>query len=129
MTYTELYVIAESSTNHVNNVKLMEYLDEARKEWYGYCILHGVEAVVVHISVNYKKEVFHDNKLTIRTVLERVGNSSFTLMQTMINDKTELVVSAEVVLAVINRQMRTKTRVPYEVRCLLDKNSPLNVNH
>jgi YbgC/YbaW family acyl-CoA thioester hydrolase len=128
LTYTELKVVAESSTNHVNNVKLMEYLDQARKEWYGYCILHGVEAVVVHISASYKKEVFHDNNLAIQTVLERVGNSSFTLMQTMVNDQGELVVSAEVVLAAIIQQTRTKTRLPDAVRCLLDKNSSLNFN-
>lgn len=128
MTYSELHVVAESSKGHVNNVKLLEYLDQARKEWYHYCIMNGVEGVVVHISANYKKEVLHNNKLFIRTWIERVGNTSFTLKQTMVNHQDELVVSAEVVHATINRQTRQKTPVPDGVRSLLTKDSRLDVN-
>lgn len=126
LTYTKLELIAETSHGHVSNVKLFDYLDQARKDWYQYCILFGVEAVVVHISVDYKKEVFHNNKLSIRTWLERVGNSSFTIRQTIVNELDLLVVSAEVVLATINRQTREKITVPDEVRFLLNKDSVLD---
>lgn len=126
MTYTTLELIAETKTGHVSNVKLFDYLDQARKDWYHFCILYGVEAVIVHTSVDYKKEVFHNTKLSIRTSLEKVGNSSFTIKQTMVNDQGVLVVAAEVVLAVINRQTREKTIVPDEVRVLLYKDSLLD---
>lgn len=119
MTYTELELIAESSHGHVSNVKLYDYLDQARKEWYHYCILLGVEGVAVHISVDFKKEVFKGDKLFITTSLERVGNTSFTLLQKIIREQKELVVSAEAVLTAINRQSREKTRVPDEIRSLL----------
>jgi acyl-CoA thioesterase FadM len=86
LTYSELHLVAESSHGHVSNVKLFDYLDQARKEWYYYCILIGVEAMVVHISTDYKKEVFHNDKLFIRTWIDCVGNTSFTIKQTIVND-------------------------------------------
>jgi hypothetical protein len=55
-----LNIVAETNRGHVNNVKLVDYLDEARKDWYHYCILLGVEAVVVHIGTDFKKEVFNN---------------------------------------------------------------------
>src|SRR4051794_9456188 len=106
MAYSELTIVAKSNRGHVNNVKLADYLDQARKGWYHYCILLGVEAVVVHIGVDYKKEVFNNEKLMIHTCIERVGNTSFTLQQTILNDQKELMVSAEIILTTINRQTR-----------------------
>ncbi|MEH7334346.1 thioesterase family protein [Neobacillus drentensis] len=126
MTYTELELIAESKQGHVNNVKLYEYLDQARKEWYHFCILIGVEAVAVHIGVDYKKEVFQGDKLFITTTLERVGNTSFTLTQKIIRDEQELVVSSEAVLTTIDRKLRSKVKVPDEVRSLLNIESLLD---
>lgn len=128
MTYTEYQIVAETAKVHVNNVKLLEFLDDARNIWYRYCILNGVEGVVVHIGANYKREVLHGNKLFIRTGLERVGNTSFTLKQTMVNHLDELVVTAEIVLTTINRQTRQKTPVPDAVRKLLDSDSILELN-
>lgn len=129
MTYSEFKIIAESSHGHVSNVKLFEYLDQARKEWYYFCILIGVEAVVVHISTDYKREVFDDERLYIRTWISRIGNTSFTLRQTIVNEGNELVVSAEVVLTTINRQTREKMIVPHDFRSLLDKDSVLDYKH
>ena len=114
-------IVAETKTAHVNNVALFDYLDEARKKWYHYSILNGVESVVVHIGINYKREVFNQNKLVVRTTLARVGNTSYMLNQTIVNHLEELVVSAEVVLTTINRQTRTKVKVPQGIRSLLDQ--------
>ncbi|MEH7503052.1 thioesterase family protein [Neobacillus drentensis] len=129
MAYSELNIVAETNRGHVNNVKLVDYLDEARKDWYHYCILLGVEAVVVHIGADFKKEVFNNEKLLVRTWLERVGNTSFTLKQTILNGREELVVSAEVILTTINRETRQKVSVPNEVRRLSQFDSILNFDH
>lgn len=128
MAYTEMEIIAESSKFHVSNVQMYQYLDEARKDWYHYCISVGVEAVLVHISADFKKEIFNQDQLQIRTWLERIGNTSFTLKQTVMNQGDDLIVSAEVVLATIDRQKRTKVTVPGEVRSLLHEDSVLDLN-
>lgn len=125
MTYSELELIAETSHGHVSNVKLFDYFDQGRKEWYRFCAELGVEAVAVHISVDYKKEVFNNDILIVRTWLERVGNTSFTLLQKMENKQGNLVASAQVVLTTINVQTRVKTAVPQGVRSLLYQNAEL----
>lgn len=121
-------IVAETGKAHVNNVALFGYLDQAREIWYRYSILNGVESVVVHAGVSYKKEVFDQNKLRIRTSLERIGNTSYTLKQDIVNHLNELVVSAEVVLTTINRQTRMKVVVPTAIRDLIDKDSVLDLN-
>jgi YbgC/YbaW family acyl-CoA thioester hydrolase len=126
--YTEMKIVAQTGKAHVNNVELFGYLDKARQEWYQYSILNGVESVVVHVGVSYKKEVFDQNKLYIRTNLERIGNTSYTLRQNIVNHLEELVVSADVVLTTINRQTRMKVPVPKAIHELLGKNTLLNVN-
>ena len=127
MAYTEREIIAESNMYHVSNVKLNEYLDDARADWYKYSVNAGVEPVVVHISADYKKEIFPKDLLRIRTSLERVGNTSFTLKHTVMNQRDELAVSAEVVLATIDRQKRTKVAVPNEIRNLMDNPDALDL--
>lgn len=128
MTYSELELVAQTSKGHVSNVKLFDYFDQARMEWYRFCIDQGVEAVAVHISVDYKKEVFNNDSLIVRTWLERVGNTSFTLMQRMENTLGNQIASAEVVLTTINRQTRIKTAVPQGVRDLLHQDAELVTN-
>lgn len=128
MAFTEMEIIAESSKFHVSNVQMYQYLDEARKDWYHYCILVSVEAVLVHISADFKKEVFNQDRLRIRTWLERVGNTSFALKQTVMNQGDLPIVSAEVVLATIDREKRTKVTVPDQVRSLIHDDSVLDLN-
>jgi YbgC/YbaW family acyl-CoA thioester hydrolase len=129
LAYSELVIVAESNLGHVSNVKLFEYLDEGRKWWYSYCVSLSVEAVVVHIEVDYKKEVFNKDYLLVRTEIEKIGNTSFTLRQTIMNDQQERMVVAEVVLTTINRQTRKKVAVPVEVRNLLNNDSLLTGGH
>jgi thioesterase III len=127
MAFTEWEITAESKFFHVSNVKLYEYLDDARSEWYKYSVLAGVESVLVHINVDFKKEIFPKDRLRIRTWVERLGNTSYTLKQTVINQRNEQVVSAEVVLATIDRLKRTKVIVPDEIRSLKDNPSTLDL--
>lgn len=126
LTYSQFEVTAQTSRGHVSNVTLFDYLDQARNDWYRYSILLNVEAVVVHVGLDYKKEVFDQDRISIRTELSRVGNTSLTLKQTAVNHKQELVASAEIILATIDRQSRVKTRVPDEIRNLLNQDKILN---
>ncbi|MEH7274952.1 acyl-CoA thioesterase [Neobacillus vireti] len=120
MDYTEKEVVAETNQFHVSNVQLYEYLDEARTDWYKYIRIAGVEPVLVHIRVDFKKEIFSKDRLQIRTSLERVGSTSYTLKQLVLNQKDKLAASVVVVLATIEREKRTKVTVPNEIRNLQD---------
>ena len=126
MTLSTLQFVADAPSGHVNNVQYMDFLERARKDWYYFCRLTGVEAMVVHVSASYKKETFDKEQLTITTTLTKIGNTSFTLHQVITNCKDDIVVDAEIVLAVVNIETRKKTSVPTQVRSLLEEETTLS---
>lgn len=125
MAISKQTIIAKTDRFHVNNVQLLGYLDEARYPWYRFCQSCGVEGVLVHMSADFKKEVFNGEELTITTSLEKLGNTSFTLRQIMTSTEEELIIAAEIVLATINKESRTKTPVPSHIRELFQSNQSL----
>ncbi|MDE5413347.1 acyl-CoA thioesterase [Alkalihalobacterium chitinilyticum] len=127
MTYSECQFVVETKNNHLSNVELIGYMDEARSVWYEFCISTGVEAVVVHLSTDFRKELFDQDQLNIRTQIARVGNTSFTLEQSVVDVHQQLVSKSEVVLTTIDIQTRQKVRVPDQVRELLQKDGTLPV--
>lgn len=120
-------VIAEAKGNHVNNVTYLEYLEVAREKLYARCISLGVEAMVANINADYKREVFHQEELTIHSTIEKVGNTSIKLKQDMYTENGELAVSATVILVTVNQQSRQKVRVPDGIR-ELTKNAITHAN-
>jgi thioesterase-3 len=128
MAYTKTELLARTDKKHVSNVMLFDYLDRARQCWYKYCIENGAEAVVVHVSMDYKKEVFNGDVLIVFTSLERIGNTSFLLRQRIENTDKMPILLAEVVMATIDCQTRTKTRVPDSVRNLSNLEGEIQFN-
>ncbi|WP_078427258.1 acyl-CoA thioesterase [Alkalihalobacterium alkalinitrilicum] len=128
MTHSEYEVVVETKHSHLNNVELLGYMDEARFDWYMYCISLGVEALVVHMSTDFKKEVFNHDKILIRTWIERVGNTSIALQQKVVSEQNAHIASAQVILATVDRQTRQKVTVPQEVRDLLVQQGVLDLN-
>jgi thioesterase III len=129
MAYTKTELLASADKKHVSNVILFDYLDRSRQSWYKYCIENGAEAVVVHVSMDYKKEVFNGDQLIVFTSLERIGYTSFLLRQRIENNDNKPIMLAEVVMATIDRQTRTKTRVPDQVRNLLNLEGEIHFDH
>lgn len=126
MAYSNYTLQATANDGHVDNVAYLQYLDDARKEWYRYCTQNDVEAMVVHLNASYKQEMFDGEKVRIQSTLNRVGNTSFVLNQTMYNKIEEVVFQAEVVLCTVDIKTRRKVRVPDVIRELLDTNILLN---
>ncbi len=120
MAYTEMNITASTETKHVNNVKLLDYLDQARKPWYRTSFENGVESVVVHLEADFKKEVFDGDYLSIITELERIGTTSYTLKQRMEGKNGELFISSKTVLAAIDKVTRLKAQVPPVYRNIIE---------
>jgi YbgC/YbaW family acyl-CoA thioester hydrolase len=124
---SEIEIIVRSTeidvNGHVNNAKYLEYLEWGREDWYeqlglDYYTLKqmGFLTVVVHISADYRREALQNDRLRIRTVVDRVGNTSFVMKQTIDNQRGERVMDAEVVLVTIDPVTRQKVRVPDVIR-------------
>ncbi|MCL6444582.1 MAG: acyl-CoA thioesterase [Alicyclobacillus sp.] len=124
---TEIDILVRSTeidvNGHVNNAKFLEYLEWGREDWYERigldyetCRRLGFITVVVHVSANYRKEARQNDKLRIRTWLGRVGNTSFTMKQDIINQAGDTVLDAEFVIVTIHPETRAKVPVPEAIR-------------
>ncbi|UQZ80861.1 Long-chain acyl-CoA thioesterase FadM [Paenibacillus konkukensis] len=110
---------------HVNNAKYLEYLEWGREEWYDTAGLHyevlkelGVQTVTVNININYRKECRQGDKLTIVTVPEKIGRTSFVLKQELYNQHQELCADAAVTIVTIGVESRKSSEVPEGLRKL-----------
>lgn len=101
---------------HVNNVKYMEFLEQARQPWYHYFASLGFRSFVAQLHAAYKKEAFLGDALLIHSYIERVGNTSFVLRQLIRNQHDELVLQADVTFVAISIRTGEKMRVPDELR-------------
>ncbi len=113
----EVVVPAEAvHGGHVNNVKYLEFLENARNPWYEFFFGLGFRAFVAHLDVEYKKEAFLGDRLVIDSAIERVGNTSFVLAQTIQNQHEENVLKAKVTFVAISVETGEKMRIPDELR-------------
>lgn len=108
---------------HVNNAKYLEYLEWGREDWYERLGLDyetlcgmGVITVVVHVSANFRAEAKQNDTLTVTTHMSRVGNTSFTMTQSIDNQRHERVLDAEFIIVTVDAQSRKKIRVPDAIR-------------
>lgn len=110
---------------HVNNAKYLEYLEWGREDWYeqaGFTydrlIEMGIQTVTVNIHINYRKECRQNDRLSIRTRPEKVGRTSYVLVQEIYNQYGDLCVDALVTNVTMDTATRKGCEVPGELRKL-----------
>ncbi|MCM3568672.1 acyl-CoA thioesterase [Neobacillus mesonae] len=110
---------------HVNNAKYLEYLEWGRENWYEKAGLYydkflqmGIQTVTVNININYRKECRQNDRLTIKTRPEKVGKSSFVLLQEIYNQHGEKCADALVTSVTMDAETRKSREVPNELRKL-----------
>ena len=107
---------------HVNNAKVVEYLEWGREDWYDRNGLDydrlkamGALTVTVNVNVNYRRECRQGEVLTIATRPERLGRTSFAFRQEIFKTDGERAVDATVTLVTVDPAMRTPVVVPAEL--------------
>ncbi|HYG56532.1 MAG TPA: acyl-CoA thioesterase [Symbiobacteriaceae bacterium] len=110
---------------HVNNAKYLEYLEWGREEWYDQAGLHydvftqmSMQTVTVNININYRKECRQGDRLTIKTRPERVGRTSYTLKQEVVNQHGDLCADAVITMVTMDIETHKGTAVPEVLRRL-----------
>ena len=109
---------------HVNNAKYLEYLEWGREDLYeclelpySYLLAQDIMTVTVNININYRKEAIQNDRLTIITRLDTIGNTSFTMKQEIIRDGDQsLIADAHVTLVTVAATSRQKIPVPQLIR-------------
>lgn len=126
---TELNLIVRPTeidvNGHVNNAKYLEYLEWARDEWYeagnlSYKTLLelGCQTVTVNININYRKECYQGQLLTVTTEQDSARNSSYVLRQTILNEAREICADALITSVTIDPSTRKSRPIPEQLRNL-----------
>ncbi|MDH3316434.1 MAG: acyl-CoA thioesterase [Gammaproteobacteria bacterium] len=104
---------------HVNNARFLEYFERGRLRWYNSIgLLTGSSSgarlgtVVVSMKINFRRECFQGDLLSVHTAPGSRGNRSYVLSQEIRNDSGELVSDAEVTSVVMNLEQRAVIDIP-----------------
>lgn len=81
---------------HVNNSVYFSFYDLGKTEYFK--TIHGkyidtkdIDIVVVHAEVDFLSPVFLSDEIEVQTAVASIGNKSFTLMQQIVDTKTDTV--------------------------------------
>lgn len=101
---------------HVNNTTYMQLMDMAKVEYFGAVwgspVIPGkVTPVIANINVNFMAPMFIGDKPVVLTRLEKLGNSSLTLKQQVVNAKDGSV-KCEATTVMVNCDIKTGQSVP-----------------
>ncbi|MCF0200721.1 MAG: acyl-CoA thioesterase [Bacteroidales bacterium] len=112
--------------NHVNNGFQMNLYDYGRTQFFEHVMQQEIDwlkfdMVIVHVELDFKKPILIHDKVVCETEVVRVGHSSVTLKQRMINTETGQVLSeCGSVLVCIDREKNVSKPIPDEVRKLYE---------
>ncbi len=76
---------------------------------------------IVHAESDYKSPLFVGDKITVRIKVGHIGETSFSFVYTIHNQKNVLVGTAKTVHVTIDKKKRTKIPLPKEIRSSLEK--------
>ena len=115
---TEIVVKEEDidSLGHVNHMVYLQYLQAGRTDWFKKTGLsfeklnkRNIESVVLKLEILYKQEAKVDERLIVKTIPLRLGNTSFVFEQKILNQREEVITEAtvtEVMFDLITRKSR-----------------------
>ena len=104
---------------HVNNARFLEYFERARMDWYNRCdptLNNNLEkhlgTVVVNIDINYRRECFAGDRLTVVTRPGTRGRRSYVLHQEILDADGDRVCDARVTSVVMDMATRKTDDLP-----------------
>lgn len=104
-----------------------QYLELGRVEWlrelgisYKKMEEEGVMLPVVSLQIDYKKPAFYDELITIRTKLKNISSSKIEFDYELINEKGEIISTANTILVFVSAETRRPMRCPESIIALID---------
>lgn len=77
--------------------------------------------VIVHVEADYLKSLKVGDRLEVHVGIEKIGESSLTLVYKIYRGEEELVGTAKTVHVCVERAGRTKAAIPQEIRARFAK--------
>lgn len=104
---------------HVNNARFLEYFERGRIGWYNSIGLFSdasfhnrLGTVVVSMKINFRRECFAGDRLSVLTAPRTRGRRSYVLYQEIRNPSGALVADAEVTNVVMDLDRRATVGLP-----------------
>ena len=103
---------------HLNHVQALDFLMQSRIGFYEECGLSDGSGqgrfgtIVVNINVNFRKECFLGERLTVRSSPDTLGNKSFVLTQEILRPDGEVVIEGAATSVVMDMTTREIIHVP-----------------
>lgn len=113
---------------YVYHARYLEYLEVGRTDLVRHLGLpyaeveeRGILMPVIDISIKYKQPAYYDNLLRVRTTVPEMPRASFPFEYEVFNEKDQLVLTAELRLAFIDKERNRPVRVPEFIREAIEK--------
>lgn len=103
---------------HINNTVVPVWLADGRAALVREELGSKVPTMVVNLNVDFRRELHWGSIVTVRTAVERIGNSSICFLQELWQNDQPCVQARTTVIAV-DIETRKSMRIPDEERTLL----------
>ena len=131
--HVEVRLADTDAMGHVNNAAYLTYVEIARIAYYERVIgmplplgVHGAEEgmILAEMRIAYRSQAFHGETLAVETRVERIGNTSFTMVHRLTVPASRygparLVASVEAVLVSYDYADERPIRVPDDWRAAI----------
>lgn len=113
--------------NHVNNARYLEFLEEARWQYYDNLSREALQNadwafVIVNINIDYKYPATLGDYLRVQTEVDRIGGTSMTFQQTVyLNDTDTVVCEAKVTFVILDKKSGRPKAIEGELKQILLK--------
>lgn len=116
---------------HVNNTVYLRYFEESRVLWGETLGLHldgkGEGMILLKSSVTYRKQVNYPANIDVALFVGKIGQSSFSLIQTLtVEGDTLPAAVGEFVIVWFNYETDKSLPIPAAVRAVLEGKGPVN---
>ncbi len=112
-----------NASGHVSNTALPVWLEEARHEFFEELLAPmRFTYMLVNLEQNFRREIFNDTTVQVKTRVKQVGNSSLTLIQEVWQQRL-LAVEAQSVVVYVDKNSGKSTFCPQKMRELFSGKS------
>lgn len=112
---------------HVNNAAYLTYFELGRVLFFRKHLkafdARNVSFVIARAELDFRKSITMDDSVILETLLESVGNTSFTFAHRLVSEDGNTVFSTGKIIAVSIDSNRKPVRVPEEIRQLAPESS------
>jgi thioesterase III len=112
--------------NHVNNARYLEFLEEARWQYFDNIELHEINNlpwafVIVNININYRFPATAGNELSIHTEIDTIGEKSVMFSQIITLQDGKVVCDAKVTFVILDKTTFKPLKIEGELLTMLQK--------